>query len=93
MFFRQVHFQPPPQYVLQIRRITDELQTACGCIVQRKAQEKHMSRNTMIGGYLIIGDLDSARNVFDEMPKINIATWNAGVAGLTQFEFRFEFVF
>ncbi|KAK9225278.1 hypothetical protein WN943_010319 [Citrus x changshan-huyou] len=36
------------------------------------------------------GDLESARKVFDGMTKRNIATWNAMVAGLVQFEFNEE---
>ncbi|ESR60069.1 hypothetical protein CICLE_v10017576mg [Citrus x clementina] len=36
------------------------------------------------------GDLESARKVFDGMTKRNIATWNAMVARLVQFEFNEE---
>lgn len=49
-----------------------------------------MSCNILIGGFIQNGDLESARQVFDEMPERNVATWNAMVAGMTQFEFNEE---
>ncbi|GMP67596.1 hypothetical protein CsSME_00027530 [Camellia sinensis var. sinensis] len=39
-----------------------------------------MSCNILIGGFIQNGDLESARQVFDEMPERNVATWNAMVA-------------
>uniref|UniRef100_A0A0A9D8K0 DYW domain-containing protein n=1 Tax=Arundo donax TaxID=35708 RepID=A0A0A9D8K0_ARUDO len=42
-----------------------------------------MSWNILIGGYIKNGDLGTARELFDEMPARNVATWNAMVAGLT----------
>lgn len=47
-----------------------------------------MSYNILIDGYLQLGDLESAQKLFDEMSERNIATWNAMIAGLTQFEFN-----
>lgn len=49
-----------------------------------------MSCNIIINGFLQSGDLESAQKVFDEMPERNVATWNAMVTGLTQFEFNEE---
>ncbi|GLT40784.1 hypothetical protein SLA2020_148940 [Shorea laevis] len=49
-----------------------------------------MSCNILINGYLQIGDLDSARQVFDEMTDRNIATWNAMLASFIQFEHNEE---
>ncbi|KAF5949179.1 hypothetical protein HYC85_015136 [Camellia sinensis] len=40
-----------------------------------------MSCNILIGGFIQNGDLESARQVFDEMPERNVVTWNAMVAG------------
>ncbi|KAK9285474.1 hypothetical protein L1049_024668 [Liquidambar formosana] len=49
-----------------------------------------MSCNILIGAYVQVGDLVNAQKVFDEMPEKNVATWNAMVSGLTQFEFNEE---
>ncbi|GMP68622.1 hypothetical protein CsSME_00028176 [Camellia sinensis var. sinensis] len=49
-----------------------------------------MSCNILIGGFIQNGDLESARQWFDEMPERNVATWNAMVVGMTQFEFNEE---
>lgn len=49
-----------------------------------------MSCNILINGYFSNGDWVSARKMFDEMPERNVATWNAMVAGLIQFEFNEE---
>ncbi|KAE8668793.1 Pentatricopeptide repeat-containing protein [Hibiscus syriacus] len=48
------------------------------------------SRNLLINGYLLAGDLDGARQLFDEMRERNVATWNVVVAGFIQFEFNEE---
>ncbi|XAR49525.1 hypothetical protein NMG60_11032760 [Bertholletia excelsa] len=49
-----------------------------------------MSCNILIGGLIQNADLEHARRVFDEMPERNVATWNAMVTGLTQYEFNEE---
>ena len=49
-----------------------------------------MSSNILIGGFIQNGDLESARKVFDQMPERNVATWNAMVMGMTEFEFNEE---
>ncbi|KHN28947.1 Pentatricopeptide repeat-containing protein [Glycine soja] len=49
-----------------------------------------MSCNIMIKAYLGMGNLESAKNLFDEMPDRNVATWNAMVTGLTKFEMNEE---
>ncbi|XP_031263972.1 pentatricopeptide repeat-containing protein At2g41080 [Pistacia vera] len=49
-----------------------------------------MSCNILINAYMRSGDLESARKVFEDMRERNIATWNAMVAGLIQFEFNEE---
>lgn len=49
-----------------------------------------MSYNILIGGFVQNGDLNSARKLFDEMPKRNVATWNAMVTGYTHFGFDGE---
>ncbi|XVF72072.1 hypothetical protein PTKIN_Ptkin12aG0092000 [Pterospermum kingtungense] len=49
-----------------------------------------MSCNILIKGHLQVGDLEGARNLFDEMPARNVATWNAVVAGYIQSEFNEE---
>ncbi|KAK9676941.1 hypothetical protein RND81_11G111500 [Saponaria officinalis] len=45
-----------------------------------------MSCNILINGYVGNGDLGCARKVFDEMLERNVATWNAMVTGMIQFE-------
>uniref|UniRef100_A0A6N2KE11 DYW domain-containing protein n=1 Tax=Salix viminalis TaxID=40686 RepID=A0A6N2KE11_SALVM len=45
-----------------------------------------MSHNILINGHVQHGDLESAINVFDEMPERNVATWNAMISGLVHFE-------
>lgn len=49
-----------------------------------------MSCNILIGGFIRNGDLESAREVFKQMPERNVATWNAMVMGMIQFEFNEE---
>ncbi|KAI8008535.1 Pentatricopeptide repeat-containing protein [Camellia lanceoleosa] len=49
-----------------------------------------MSCNILIGGFIQNGDLEGARQLFDEMPERNVATWNTMVVGMTQFEFNDE---
>ena len=49
-----------------------------------------MSSNIILGGFVQNGDLDSARRVFDEMPERNLASWNAMIAGFTDFGFNEE---
>lgn len=49
-----------------------------------------MSCNILINGFVQKGDLECAQKVFDEMPERNVATWNAMVTGLVQFEFNEE---
>lgn len=39
-------------------------------------------QTTLLDGYAKFGDLGSARRVFDEMPKRDIASWNALIVGL-----------
>lgn len=39
---------------------------------------------TLLDVYAKVGDLECARNVFDEMPRRDIAAWNALIAGLAQ---------
>ncbi|KAK9165702.1 hypothetical protein Scep_000893 [Stephania cephalantha] len=41
-------------------------------------------QTTLVDGYSKIGVLDDARQVFDEMPKRDVASWNALIAGLAQ---------
>lgn len=49
-----------------------------------------MSCNIIINGFMQSVDIESAKKVFEEMPERNVATWNAMVTGLTQFEFNEE---
>lgn len=49
-----------------------------------------MSCNIMIKAFLEMGNFEGAKKLFDEMPKRNVATWNAMVTGLTQFEMNQE---
>lgn len=49
-----------------------------------------MSSNILIGGFIQNEDLESARKVFDQMPERNVATWDAMVMGMTEFEFNKE---
>ncbi|KAK9130054.1 hypothetical protein Sjap_010541 [Stephania japonica] len=41
-------------------------------------------KTTLVDGYSKIGVLDDACQVFDEMPKRDVASWNALIAGLAQ---------
>ncbi|AEE29168.1 Pentatricopeptide repeat-containing protein [Arabidopsis thaliana] len=53
------------------RRIFNELGT----------QRNLVTWNAMISGYTRIGDMSSARQLFDTMPKRNVVSWNSLIAG------------
>ncbi|KAG7591659.1 Pentatricopeptide repeat [Arabidopsis thaliana x Arabidopsis arenosa] len=57
--------------ILSARRIFNELGT----------QRNLVTWNAMISGYTRIGDLSSARQLFDTMPKRNVVSWNSMIAG------------
>ncbi|XP_023632876.1 pentatricopeptide repeat-containing protein At1g14470 isoform X2 [Capsella rubella] len=57
--------------ILSARRIFNELGT----------QKNLVTWNAMISGYTRIGDLTSARQLFDIMPERNIVSWNSMIAG------------
>ncbi|KAH9326628.1 hypothetical protein KI387_006806, partial [Taxus chinensis] len=42
------------------------------------------SDNSIVHMYAKCGSLESARQVFDEMPKRNVVSWNSIIAGCTQ---------
>lgn len=52
-----------------------------------------MSCNIMIKAYLEMGNFESAKKLFDDMPERNVATWNAMVTGLIKFEMNQESLF
>ncbi|CAH8252304.1 unnamed protein product [Arabidopsis lyrata] len=57
--------------ILSARRIFNELGT----------QKNLVTWNAMISGYTRIGDMSSARQLFDTMPKRNVVSWNSVIAG------------
>ncbi|KAL1203646.1 Pentatricopeptide repeat-containing protein [Cardamine amara subsp. amara] len=57
--------------ILSARRIFNELGT----------QKNLVTWNAMISGYTRIGDLSSAMQLFDTMPKRNVVSWNSMIAG------------
>ncbi|KAE8699539.1 Pentatricopeptide repeat-containing protein [Hibiscus syriacus] len=40
--------------------------------------------NVMIDGYVRVGDLDAARELFDEMPQRSVISWNVMISGYAQ---------
>lgn len=42
------------------------------------------SWNSMIGGYVGLGDLELARELFDDMPERDVVTWSTMIAGYGQ---------
>ncbi|XP_010496099.1 PREDICTED: pentatricopeptide repeat-containing protein At1g14470-like [Camelina sativa] len=57
--------------ILSARRIFNEFGT----------QKNLVTWNAMISGYTRIGDLSSARELFDTMPERNVVSWNSMIAG------------
>ncbi|GAA0157521.1 hypothetical protein LIER_14773 [Lithospermum erythrorhizon] len=49
-----------------------------------------MSCNILIGGFIQIGELGHAIDLFDQMTRRNLASWNAMVTGCIQFGFNEE---
>ncbi|CAH8392861.1 unnamed protein product [Eruca vesicaria subsp. sativa] len=55
-------------------------------LYERMTKKHYMSSNILINGYVREGDLVNARKVFDEMSERKVATWNAMIAGLIQYD-------
>ncbi|KAI4348143.1 hypothetical protein L6164_008903 [Bauhinia variegata] len=53
-------------------------------IASKKLEYDEFIGTGLLNMYSKMGDLDSARNMFDKLPKKDIASWNAMVAGLSQ---------
>ncbi|KAL4580831.1 hypothetical protein LXL04_017035 [Taraxacum kok-saghyz] len=46
--------------------------------------------NVMVDGYIRVGELESARNLFDKMPQRTVVSWNSMISGYSQNGFFME---
>ncbi|XP_054822611.1 pentatricopeptide repeat-containing protein At2g39620-like isoform X1 [Prosopis cineraria] len=76
-------------FTFVLRACTGALDFHEGVAVHQEIASKQLECDVFIGTGLVdmyckLGDLDSARKIFDKMPKKDITSWNAMIAGLSQ---------
>ncbi|KAI4348150.1 hypothetical protein L6164_008909 [Bauhinia variegata] len=76
-------------FTFVLKACTGALDFHEGVAIHQEIAFKKLEYDEFIGTGLVnmyckMGDLDSARNMFDKLPKKDIVSWNAMVAGLSQ---------
>ncbi|KMT10049.1 hypothetical protein BVRB_5g122600 [Beta vulgaris subsp. vulgaris] len=70
-------------HVLFSRRILHDDDNVNG-VSKRREDGDVVLRNVMVDGYVKLGDLGAARQLFDKMPKRSVVSWNGMIAGYAQ---------
>lgn len=76
-------------FTFVLKACTGALDFHVGIGIHQEIASKQLECDVFIGTGLVdmyckLGNLDSARKVFDKIPKRDIASWNAMIAGLSQ---------
>ncbi|KAK4279444.1 hypothetical protein QN277_011228 [Acacia crassicarpa] len=76
-------------FTFVLKACTGALDFHEGVAIHKEIASKHLECDVFIGTGLVdmyckLGHLDSARKVFDKMPKKDITSWNAMIAGSSQ---------
>lgn len=66
------------------RVLHDDLNVNSNGVCKRRQEGDVVLWNVMVDGYIKLGDLGAARQLFDKMPRRSVVSWNAMITGYAQ---------